>query len=79
MKFKKTRVEVRKTELEIQEKSASLKQISELQPDVARALIDPLIEAKHIQGFVLRFLPMAKGESKEYPDSALYFPSSNVS
>lgn len=54
--IKKTRVEARKTELEIQEKEAALGKIPPAEKTLAQVLISPLFEAKQIQLLLLRFV-----------------------
>jgi hypothetical protein len=54
--IKKTRVEVRKMELEIHEKEISLEKVANAESHFAQALINPLIGAKSVQLLLLRFV-----------------------
>lgn len=52
----KTRLESRKTELEIKEKETALQQLSEAEHEAALEIVQPIIEGRQAQYLVLRFI-----------------------
>ncbi len=54
--IRKTRLEARKTELEIVEKEKALQKIAQDQPETARQIIAPIVEGRQTQYLILRFV-----------------------
>ncbi len=54
--IRKTSIEVKKTQLEIEEKEGALHKAVATSPEVVHTLIPPLIESKQVQLLVLRFI-----------------------
>lgn len=54
--IRKTRLEARKTELEIVEKETALQKLATAQPEAAREIVRPIVEGRQSQYFVLRFV-----------------------
>jgi len=54
--IKKTRLEAKKTELEIREKQSQLQKFNELQPEVIERLVAPIADSRVTQFLILRFI-----------------------